>query len=98
MQGMSDVKVLLGQGFCPSTGVDYIFTLNGNYSFNQLPAGTYCVTVDSSTLPPYKFKWQWVYPYVSLDPSPPFSPFLEATIGPNEAKDNVNFGFQKNIG
>jgi hypothetical protein len=98
MQGMSDVKVMLGQGFCPSIGYDSIFTLNGNYGFNQLPAGTYCVTVDSSTLPPKPNKWRWVYPYVSTVPSPPFDAFQQITIGPNEVKDNVNFGFEPNLG
>jgi hypothetical protein len=97
-QGISGVTVMLGQGSCPSSGYRSTTTSNGNYSFNQLPAGTYCVTVDSLTLPPYKFKWKWVYPYVSVEDSPPFNPFLEATIGPNEAKSSVNFGFQKNIG
>ncbi len=97
-QGISGVTVMLGQGFCPSSGYRSTTTSNGNYSFNQLPAGTYCVTVDSLTLPPYTYKWKWVYPYVSTVPSPPFNAYQQIPIGPNEAKGSVNFGFQKNIG
>ncbi|MCX7671060.1 MAG: carboxypeptidase regulatory-like domain-containing protein, partial [Anaerolineae bacterium] len=52
--GINGVKVNLHTGTCAArTGLwsSQITAGNGNYSFTQLPAGTYCVDVDESTLP-----------------------------------------------
>lgn len=46
--GIKDVMVRLGSGPCPSTNMGVRFTdKNGIYYFDYLPAGTYCVSVDS---------------------------------------------------
>jgi hypothetical protein len=45
--GLGGMTVTLGAGACPSSGVAATTTsANGNYAFNNLAAGTYCVTVD----------------------------------------------------
>jgi hypothetical protein len=46
--GLMDVMVRLGSGPCPSTNMGVTFTdSRGIYTFNNLPAGTYCVSIDS---------------------------------------------------
>ncbi len=52
--GINNVKVNLYQGVCPGSGSplrSQITTGNGDYLFTMLPANTYCVNVDESTLP-----------------------------------------------
>jgi len=52
--GINGVKVDLYTGTCAArTGLwsSQVTSGNGNYSFTQLPAGSYCVDVDESTLP-----------------------------------------------
>ena len=45
--GIEGVLVSLGEGECPSTGLATATTgADGTYVFNDLTAGTYCVTVD----------------------------------------------------
>jgi hypothetical protein len=45
--GIEGVQVALGQGQCPSDGLATATTsADGTYVFNDLAAGTYCVTVD----------------------------------------------------
>ena len=40
----------IGNGACPSTGLDTAVTnANGQFSFNNLPAGTYCVSYSALT-------------------------------------------------
>ncbi len=53
--GLNSVKVNLYQGSCP-TGAGTIYQSqftsgNGGYLFRNLPAGSYCVNIDESTLP-----------------------------------------------
>ncbi len=46
--GIANVMVRLGSGPCPSTNMGVKFTdADGTYYFDNLPAGTYCVSVDS---------------------------------------------------
>jgi hypothetical protein len=46
--GIKDVMVHLGSGPCPSTNMGVKFTdKDGIYYFDYLPAGTYCVSIDS---------------------------------------------------
>jgi hypothetical protein len=45
--GIEGVQVTLGRGACPSDGLATIATgPDGTYVFNDLDAGTYCVTID----------------------------------------------------
>ena len=48
--GISNVTVRLGRGACGSTGLSNTTTAgNGSFSFNNLDAGTYCVSVNITT-------------------------------------------------
>jgi hypothetical protein len=51
--------VLLGNGACPSSGYKTALTTgDGSYTFASLPAGQYCVTVDTNSLPNIGGTWQ----------------------------------------
>jgi hypothetical protein len=53
--GLAGVSVRLYQGACPASGSPLhtqTTAVNGGYLFTNLRAGTYCVDVDESTLPP----------------------------------------------
>lgn len=46
--GIEGVTVMLGEGACPADGLAEAMTDdNGNFSFDDLEPGTYCVTVDA---------------------------------------------------
>jgi len=48
--GISNVTIKLGKGACGSTGYGNTTTAsNGSFQFNDLPAGTYCVSVTINT-------------------------------------------------
>jgi hypothetical protein len=48
--GWEGVTLHLGAGACPSTGLATTMTnIDGEYSFTDLPAGTYCVSYDALT-------------------------------------------------
>ncbi len=56
---ISGVTVLLGNGACPSSGFKTTITaVDGKYTFSSLPAGQYCVTVDTNSLPNIGGTWQ----------------------------------------
>jgi hypothetical protein len=95
---LSNVTVTLGQGSCSSSGYKSTSTNgDGFYSFNQLPPGTYCVTVVKSTLPSASYGWGTMYP--SGFPSPPgASPYHQVDLSPNGTINNVNFGFERIVG
>ncbi len=46
-QGLSDVRVDLGVGPCPSTGLDYQDISYGNYKFTVLTPGEYCISISN---------------------------------------------------
>ena len=93
------ITVMLGQGACPSTGYKSAITgSNGGYTFNQLPAGTYCVTVNSSGLPPASYGWGSMSPNFPALKCPPFNPYQGVTLGSGEAKGNINFAFLEIVG
>jgi len=95
---LSGVTVMLGQGSCSSSGfMTAVTSGSGYYEFNGLPAGTYCVTINSTTLPPASYGWDPVYPNFS-GVSPPTNPYQSVTIGANEAKENINFAFMTIVG
>lgn len=92
----SGARVLLGAGACPSSGLASTTTASdGSYTFSHLPAGQYCVTVVNSSLtPPATYGW---------DPTSPnfpnrADPYRNVTLGADEAKSDINFGFMETIG
>lgn len=91
--GIEDITVTLGQGECPSTGLDSATTAgNGAYSFAGLSPGTYCVTVDAlaegngTILVP----GQWTAPEVA-DDSGAASATVDVVAG--ATSDEINFGW-----
>ncbi len=89
-------RVLLGAGACPSSGLASTTTASdGTYTFSHLSAGQYCVTVvNSSLMPPA------AYGYVAESPAFPAhaDPYRNVTLGTDEAKSGINFGFMPVIG
>jgi hypothetical protein len=87
--GIGRVVVALGVGACPSTGLDTAATnAAGVYSFPNLEAGTYCVSVDA-TQPPNTsvlLPGSWTAPAPDQDS-------LTLALAPRENKSNVNFGW-----
>jgi len=70
--GIAGVHVKLGQGACMSSVILQTFTTgaDGAYSFNNLPAGTYCVFVDSleSDNAPALLPGAWTHPMRWVNP------------------------------
>jgi len=95
---LQNVTVTLGQGSCSSSGYKSTSTNgDGFYSFNQLPPGTYCVTVNKNTLPSASYGWGTMYP--GGFPSPPgANPYHQVDLAPNGTINNVNFGFERIVG
>jgi hypothetical protein len=95
----SGVTITLGSGACTSSGYKSTSTNgDGYFSFNELPPGTYCVMVQSSSLPSASYGWQPMYPNFGAVASPPFNPYQQISLGNNENRVNVNFAFIEIIG
>jgi len=97
--GLGNVTVVLGQGSCVSGG--YMTTVtnrSGYYEFNGLPAGTYCVSINSSTLPSMTYGWGSMHPSFPAQSCPPLNPYQGVTLGPNEVRENVNFALMPIVG
>ncbi len=95
---ISGVSITLGQGSCPSSGYKSTSTnSDGYFSFNQLPAGDYCVTAISSSLPPATYGWSVYYPS-GFGGSPPPNPYWGVNLPPNGTISNRNFVYGRNIG
>ena len=89
--GFEGIQVDLGTGACPSTGLAAAFTgPDGMYSFPDLVAGDYCVSVDalSPTNSVLLIPGGWSYPTREDEPA-----MAAVTLGPGEAADDVNFGW-----
>jgi len=86
------VVVTLGEGGCPSTGMAEMSTVitDLSYSFTELKAGTYCVSIDPQHEPNYSILRPgiWTYPLVSQGL---ISTTVTVTAG--EYKGMVNFGW-----
>ncbi len=97
-QRLAGITVTLGQGACASSGFKSTSTnSSGFYSFNELPAGTYCVTVVKSSLPITTYGWATMYP--GGFPTPPgANPYHQVTVAPDGTISNINFGFQTIVG
>jgi hypothetical protein len=64
--GIENVMVRIGSGSCPSTGLGVTFTdSSGFYYFEDLPAGTYCLSVDSLENAGALIPGDWVSPAVT---------------------------------
>jgi hypothetical protein len=90
--GIPGVHVVLGQGTCASSVIlqTAVTGADGSYSFNSLPAGTYCVSADAleadnvSALIP----GNWTYPMRDVNP------ILQAVIlGADEHRAGIIFGW-----
>ncbi len=80
--GYGSVTVKLGQGACSSTGyMTTTTTGSGSYLFDNLPAGTYCITVE--------FAWDSCGGWEE-----PASHPRTITIGAGEDRTGVNFGLR----
>jgi len=86
------VKVTLGMGACPSTGLKETTTIatDISYSFLGLDAGTYCVSIDPRIEPNAKIllPGRWTYPSAAND-----AVGSTITLGDGENKFDVNFGW-----
>lgn len=95
----SGVRVTLGSGACTSSGYKSTSSNgDGYFVFNELPPGTYCVTVQSSSLPSAAYGWQPMSPSFGSVASPPFNPYQQISLGDNENRTNVNFAFLEIVG
>jgi hypothetical protein len=92
----SGVTVTLGQGSCSSSGYRSTKTgSDGSYSFNELPPGTYCVTVKKSGLPAASYGWGTMYPSGFGGSG---NPYQQVNLGADEHRSNVNFAFLEIVG
>jgi len=86
------VKVTLGMGACPSTGLKETTTIatDLSYSFVSLEAGTYCVSIDpqNETNAGILLPGSWTYPSI-VDGTVGST----VTLGAGENKFDVNFGW-----
>jgi hypothetical protein len=90
--GIEDVMVRIGTGPCPITLIltETPTDANGEYSFPELFAGTYCVTVDA-LLPPNDsilIPGSWTAPDRGENPQE-----VEITLAEDEDLTDVNFGW-----
>lgn len=89
--GFAGVRLELGAGACPSSGLATTHTNgSGNYVFANLEAGEYCISIDAlhATNVPILIPGGWSYPIVGGAEA-----FTTVTVGPGEEKTGVNFGW-----
>jgi hypothetical protein len=86
------VVVTLGGGECPSTGMAETSTIitDLSYSFTELKAGTYCVSIDPQREPNFSILRPgiWTYPTISEDVIQ-----TTVTLTAGEYRGMVNFGW-----
>lgn len=86
------VVVMLGEGICPSTGMEEYSTIviGFSYSFTSLKAGSYCVSSDPQREPNFSIlrPGEWTYPAVEQGA---FS--TTVTLYSGEYRCMVNFGW-----
>ncbi len=89
--GLEGVILNLGSGPCPSVGILTTLTdANGMYQFNDLLAGTYCVSIDTGNRvnEPILMPGMWTTPETTE-----IIVELPVEIGENETVSDVNFGW-----
>jgi len=91
--GIPGVLVWMGAGACPTVGVASAATApDGSYQFTGLGAGSYCVWVDPARGPDGRplAPGIWSFPTIS---TPDGLASITTTLGPGEARGDVNFGW-----
>jgi hypothetical protein len=86
--GFEGVLVELGEGSCPSTGYASTNTnASGGYTFNNLPAGDYCVSIDAgnATNSVILIPGGWSFPNDNARHN--------VTVGPAELVTGISFGW-----
>jgi hypothetical protein len=94
--GIGNLVVWLGEGVCPSTGYRAVGTAaDGTFSFFELPAGDYCVSVDSADPMnvPYLIPGRWSSPAVEASLAS-----RTYAVGAGEDVNNVNLGWWYQFG
>jgi len=89
--GLEGVRVDLGSGACPSTGLGAASTgADGTYSFPDLTPGDYCVSIDavSETNSVLLVPGGWSYPARDVEPVE-----AEVAVAAGDAAIGVNFGW-----
>jgi len=91
--GLGDTLISLGYGACGTVSEYFDVRANqdGSFMFSSLPAGTYCVTVDSlRSETSFLLPGQWTLP---SDNPGAAAASVTVTLTENEQKQNVNFGW-----
>lgn len=89
--GIAGVVVQLGQGACPAFGLATALTdAGGSYSFTNLPAGSYCVSIDSGEAnnAALLLPGQWTYPALASGVSA-----AGISLAEGQGLGTVNFGW-----
>lgn len=87
--GLEDVVISLGEGACPADGLATTTTdAVGNYAFNDLAAGVYCVAIDALSEPndAILLPGGWTLPQTG-------EALTTITVEPGQAVSGVNFGW-----
>ncbi len=87
--GISGVVVDLGQGACPANGLLQATTdAAGKYTFEGLPGGAYCVSIDPTSGPNVSILIPGMWTSLSVDMAE-----VSINLNPEEQKSGVNFGW-----
>jgi hypothetical protein len=87
--GISGITVNLGEGACPATGFATFTTENdGSYSFDELAAGEYCVSIDTlgDENQAILIPGSWTFPENNI-------PETAVTVAAGETSDPIDFGW-----
>ena len=87
--GLQSILVNLGEGECPSTGFASIATdEDGDYVFLDIPAGTYCLSIDNSDPQNASIQEEglWTFPENNVSE-------VTITLEQGEIRTGVNFGW-----
>ncbi|MGA9532058.1 MAG: SdrD B-like domain-containing protein [Anaerolineales bacterium] len=91
--GIAGLSVRLGEGSCPASGLATATTDDqGGYRFDDLQAGTYCLSVESNAEPNAVAlgMGEWTFPHMEA-PGPVAQ--QSVTLGAAASLDGVNFGW-----
>ena len=89
--GLSDIRVDLGSGPCPSTGLDEFYTTQGGlYYFTPQDPGDYCISVSKAANPKIE-DGIWTLPLTDQIVTE-----QTVTLGPGDNEIHQHFGWDKN--
>ena len=87
--GLEGIQVSLGVGECPASGFAAVTTdAEGKYSFTNLAAGTYCVSVDETSNQNGTKLVPGIWTFPALDTGN-----QDITLADGENRSNVNYGW-----